>query len=199
MAADWTSGTWTSPPVAVRAAGDGLEVEAVNGSDFWQHTAYGFVHDNGHALLAPFSRSHAVEVSFDLSSLTGLFDQAGLFICAAGAAGADQWIKAGIEVVDDVPHVGAVVTHESSDWSLAPVPDWRGVVTIRLSPMGDGAVIRARTETEGWRTIRVAPLFGDVALEAGPLICAPSRAGLVVTFRDWRLAAPDVDVHADPP
>jgi regulation of enolase protein 1 (concanavalin A-like superfamily) len=195
MAANWTSGTWTTAPVAMRPAGGGIEVEAVNGSDFWQDTLYGFVHNNGHALLAPFSRRHAIEVSFDLSSLTDLYDQAGLFV----RAGADEWIKAGVEFNDGVPHVGAVVTRGSSDWSLSPVPGWRGVVTIRLSPMGDAAVIRARSDTEGWRTIRVAPLFGKSPLEAGPMLCAPSRSGLVVTFRDWRQVPPDVDLHADPP
>ena len=178
----------------MRPIAHGLRVEAVEGSDFWRQTLYGFVHDDGHALLAPFSAAQAIEVSFEISGLTELYDQAGLLV----RAGADMWIKAGIEINDGVPHVGAVVTHGSSDWSLSPVPDWHGVVTIRLSGLGDAAVIRARTGTEPWRTIRVAPLFQDVPLEAGPMLCAPSRSGLVVTFRDWHQGPPDLDLHSDP-
>jgi uncharacterized protein len=194
LTTDWTIGTWTAAPRAVRPDGNGLRVEAVEGSDFWRHTLYGFVHDNGHALLAPFSVNQAIEVAFEMSGLTDLYDQAGIFV----RAGADQWIKAGIEVNDGVPHVGAVVTHGSSDWSLSPVPEWHGVVTIRLSGLGDAAVIRARTETESWRTIRVAPLFHDLPLQAGPMLCAPTRSGLVVTFREWRQAPRDLDLHTDP-
>jgi regulation of enolase protein 1 (concanavalin A-like superfamily) len=195
LTAEWTIGTWTAAPRAVRSDGNSLEVEAVKGSDFWRHTLYGFVHDDGHALLAPFAPSQAIEVAFELSGLTDLYDQAGLLV----RAGADHWIKAGIEINDGVPHVGAVVTHGWSDWSLSPVPEWQGVVTIRLSVLGDGAVIRARTEGEGWRTIRVARMFEGVPLQAGPMLCAPSRSGLVVTFRDWRQAPPDLDLHTDPP
>jgi regulation of enolase protein 1 (concanavalin A-like superfamily) len=32
-----------------------LLVEAVEGSDFWRSTAYGLVHDSGHAFLVDFS------------------------------------------------------------------------------------------------------------------------------------------------
>jgi regulation of enolase protein 1 (concanavalin A-like superfamily) len=154
----WNQGTWTTEPNAARHIGSSLVVEALEGSDFWQRTLYGFDHDNGHALLAPFDRHHGAEVEFELASLTALYDQAGLML----RAGPDRWIKAGVEITDGVAHIGSVVTHQSSDWSLSPVPDWLGgTVTVRASQKNDSVVIRARREEQPWRTIRVAPLFGD--------------------------------------
>jgi uncharacterized protein len=191
----WGEGTWTRPPRSIQRSELGLRVEAEEGSDFWQTTLYGFQHDDGHALLAPFPSAGAVEVSFDLADLTDLYDQAGLLLWT----GSDQWIKAGVEVSDGIPHLGAVVTNGQSDWSLAPVPDWRGTATLRISELSAAVIIRARTDDIGWRTIRVAPMPLGQSLLAGPMLCAPTRAGLQVTFRSWRTTPPDADLHADPP
>lgn len=195
---DWASGAWTQHPAAVTHEGDDLLVAAAEGSDFWRTTHYGFVHDDGHGLLGEWPADSAVEVTFDASSLTGLYDQAGLLLYAGPA----QWIKAGLEMSDGVLHLGAVVTNGVSDWSLAPVPEWVGeLVTIRASHAGvaGGAVVlRARTETSGWRTLRVAPFTAGEAT-AGPMVCAPMRADLEVRFTAWRLAPADADLHEDPP
>ena len=194
----WHDGAWTRDPAAVRTDGELLTVTAVEGSDYWRTTLYGFTHDDGHALLAEWPADAAVEVSFDASSLTELYDQAGIMLYVSR----DRWIKAGVELNDGVPHLGAVVTNGVSDWSLAPVPDWAGeIVTIRASragDAGDAVVLRARAGASGWRTLRVAP-FAGAGASAGPMVCAPTRAGLEVTFTSWRLTEPDADLHEDPP
>ncbi|KRE31167.1 DUF1349 domain-containing protein [Agromyces sp. Soil535] len=195
---EWTAGRWTREPAAVRVEGDDLVVVASEGSDYWRTTHYGFIHDDGHGLLVDWPTDAAVEATFDASSLTGLYDQAGLLL----HVGPEQWIKAGLEVSDGVLHLGAVVTNGVSDWSLAPVPEWGGeVVTIRASRAGvagDAVVLRARTETSGWRTLRVAPFTAGKA-SAGPLVCAPMRADLEVRFTRWVLSPADADLHEDPP
>ncbi|WP_350348253.1 DUF1349 domain-containing protein [Agromyces sp. G08B096] len=196
-AVHWTAGTWTREPVAARIDDDDLVVAAAEGSDYWRTTYYGFLHDDGHGLLTEWPADAAMEVAFDSSALTELYDQAGIFL----RAGEDRWIKAGIELNDGVPHVGAVVTDRVSDWSLAPVPDWAGqVITVRASRSADAVVLRARAGDGPWRTIRVAPFAALPArAEAGPLVCAPMRQGLEVRFTRWVLAAPDADLHEDPP
>jgi regulation of enolase protein 1 (concanavalin A-like superfamily) len=89
-----------------------------------------------------------------------------------------------------------------SDWSLAPVPEWAGQrVTIRASRggvAGDAVTLRARTESSGWRTIRVAPFTAGEAT-AGPMVCAPMRGDLEVRFTSWTLGPADADLHEDPP
>lgn len=197
-AVEWNEGRWTREPASTRPDGSALVVTAVDGSDYWRTTHYGFVHDDGHGLLADWAPGTAVEVSFDASTLTGLYDQAGLLLFA----GEEQWVKAGLEVSDGVLHLGAVVTDGLSDWSMAPVPEWEGrIVTIRASrggTSGDAITLRACTETSGWRTLRVAP-FTAGAAQAGPMICAPMRADLTVRFTRWAFADGDVDLHEDPP
>ena len=195
---EWSAGRWTREPVAARVEGDDLVVGAAEGSDYWRTTHYGFVHDDGHGLLAEWPTDAAFEVTFDASTLTALYDQAGILLFA----GDDQWVKAGLEVSDGVLHLGAVVTNGVSDWSMAPVPEWAGqLVTIRASRggvAGDAVTLRARTEVSGWLTLRVAP-FTAGAASAGPMVCAPMRGDLEVRFTRWSLTPADVDLHEDPP
>ncbi|RKP49887.1 DUF1349 domain-containing protein [Cohnella endophytica] len=192
----WSQGTWTTTPVSAREQHDCLIVVAEHGSDYWEKTLYEFEHRNGHALLAAWEDSHAIEVTFRLASLAELYDQAGVMLWH----GREQWIKAGVELNDGVPHLAVVVTDGYSDWSLSPVPEWVGQeVTIRASRMKDAVIIRARTQDESWRTVRVARFPYPTGKQAGPFLCAPTRAGLEVVFTRWVHTDPDTELHADPP
>ncbi|MEU4301392.1 DUF1349 domain-containing protein [Kitasatospora aureofaciens] len=187
----WHEGSWLNEPENVRIDGTDLLVTARDRSDFWRTTSYGFVRDDGHALLTEFPPGSATEVTF-LADFTALYDQAGLLI----RVDPGTWIKAGVEMSDGLPHVGAVVTHGVSDWSLAPVPDWHGrPVTIRASRTGDAVTIRARCEDGPWRLVRLAPLAPDATATAGPFCCSPERAGLQVRFTRRSQGPADPALH----
>jgi regulation of enolase protein 1 (concanavalin A-like superfamily) len=187
----WTAGRWTNAPVVVTKDGTDLLVQAVEGSDAWRTTAYGFVHSTEHALLAPFEAGAAIEVMFT-AAFAEQFDQAGVFVRATDKV----WVKAGLEYADGVLGAGAVVTNGTSDWSVGAVPEWLGKrVTIRVSRFNDALVVRARAVGEPFRLLRVAPFPVDAPLEAGPCACAPTRSGLTVRFHSWRTAPQDVDLH----
>ncbi|WP_372499708.1 DUF1349 domain-containing protein [Herbiconiux aconitum] len=189
----WSEGVWTTPPAASVVDPDDADllVTAVEGSDAWRTTSYGFVHDTEHALLAPFPQDSAVEVEFT-ADFEGQFDQAGLFLRIAD----DRWVKAGLEFSEGSLQLGAVVTAPTSDWSLAPVPSWKGRrVTIRASRAGDAVTLRARVDDEPLRLVRVLPFPPDAIASAGPLVSAPSRADLTVRFHAWRVTASDATLH----
>ncbi|MEU6162178.1 DUF1349 domain-containing protein [Streptomyces sp. NPDC047130] len=191
---DWDDATWLNPPPATAVDGSGLLVTAREGSDFWRTTSYGFVRDDGHALLTGFPDGAAVEVTF-LARFDTLYDQAGLMV----RVDEDTWIKAGVEMNDGVPHLGAVVTRGLSDWSLAPVPGWRDrPVTVRASRSGDAVTVRARVPEEPWRMVRLAPLDPGAAATAGPFCCSPQRGGLEVRFTRFALGPADAGLHEDP-
>lgn len=187
----WTTGRWTHPPASVHEDGSDLLVEAVEGSDAWRTTAYGFVRDSEHALLAPLEAGDAMEVSFT-AAFSGQFDQAGMFVRASDEA----WVKAGLEYADGVLAVGAVVTNGVSDWSVGPVPGWLDrLVTVRVGRFNDALVVRARVDGESFSLVRVTPFPVGVPLQTGPFVCAPTRRGLVVRFHSWRRVPPDVTLH----
>ena len=171
--------------------GNDLVVTAVEGSDAWRTTSYGFIHDDAHALLAPLPPDTAVEVEFD-ATMDQQFDQAGLFLKVS----ANHWIKAGIEYAYGRPNLGAVVTDQVSDWSSAPVPHWSGRrVTIRASRAGDAVTLRARVGDEPFDFFRLLPLDPTAEVAAGPYLCSPTRPGLTVRFHSWTWTEPDGSLH----
>ena len=186
----WNEGSWTREPVSLSHHGTVLTVEAAAESDWWRTTSYGFIHDDGHALVKEFPNESAIEVTFVLN-YTEQFDQAGIFI----TADSENWIKAGVEFCDGFPQVGAVVTQKNSDWSVAPVAEWMNKeVTIRVSRSGDAVTVRAGINGD-LRLVRVAPLDPSHAWKAGPMFCAPTRAGLKVIFTKWSEGPADSDLH----
>jgi regulation of enolase protein 1 (concanavalin A-like superfamily) len=186
----WSDGHWSREPISQEVGPNFLKVEAAAESDWWRNTSYGFIHDDGHALLKDFPNESAVEVSFILN-YTEQFDQAGIFI----TSGSENWIKAGVEYCDGFPQVGAVVTQVNSDWSVAPVPEWMNKeVTVRVSRSGDALTIRAGIGSD-LRLVRVAPLDPSRMWSAGPMLCAPTRAGLEVTFTQWSEGSADSELH----
>ncbi|MFH8343215.1 DUF1349 domain-containing protein [Streptomyces sp. NPDC018045] len=195
---DWDTDAarWLNPPPEVvrepgPSGGGPLVVTSAEGSDFWRRTGYGFVRDTGHALLTAFPADSAVEVSF-IAAFDELYDQAGVLV----RVDERTWVKAGVEMSDGVPQLGAVVTREWSDWSLAPVPAWAGrEVTVRASRSGDALTVRARREQEPWRMVRLAPLARDAKAFAGPFCCSPQRSGLRVRFIRFATGAADTSLH----
>lgn len=186
----WDDGTWTTPPEEVREDGSDLLVTAREASDFWRTTSYGFVHDDGHGLVAPFPDGSAVEVSF-VADLVEQFDQAGILV----RADEEHWVKAGVEYADGAMQLGAVVTSVVSDWSTGEV-DWAGrVVTVRASRAGDALTVRARVDDEPWKLVRLAPIDPTLPWQAGPMVCGPSRAGLTVRFTSWTTGPADATLH----
>ncbi|MFJ6211732.1 DUF1349 domain-containing protein [Streptomyces sp. NPDC092296] len=188
---DWADATWLNPPPAAEPDADGLLVTARGRSDFWRTTSYGFVRDDGHALLTGLPAGSAVEVTFP-AAFDSLYDQAGVMV----RVDEQTWIKAGIELTDGVPHLGAVVTRGQSDWSLSPVPEWADrQVTVRVSRAGDAITVRARCDQGPWRMVRLAPLAPDAVASAGPFCCSPERDGLKVRFTRFVTGPADKALH----
>ncbi|AXE55224.1 DUF1349 domain-containing protein [Aurantimicrobium sp. MWH-Uga1] len=188
--ADISQGTWLNEPEMVKASAEGLFVTAKNHSDFWRTTSYGFIHNSGHALLNEFPQNTSVEASWVLD-YDQQFDQAGLMIWSDE----ENWIKAGVEYADGAPQLGAVVTREVSDWSVAPVTDWmHKEVHLRMSRQDDALTIRARCAGP-WQLVRVAPLDPQRSWQAGLHLASPTRSGLTVRFTSRAVGPRDASLH----
>lgn len=184
-------GEWLNPPLSAKMTADGFVVLAKEKSDFWQKTSYGFQYNSGHALLNDFPNESAIEASWKLD-YRHQFDHAGLIVYSDET----NWIKAGVEFADGLPQLGAVVTREISDWSVAPVPSWMNKeVHLRFSRSGDALTIRAKSEDE-WQFVRLAPLDPNRYWKVGIFCCSPLRSGLELCFTDLRVGPPDSALHS---
>lgn len=164
--------------------GVGLLVQPSDKTDFWSKTYYDppFVKNDGVTLTykVPLgTNTWSLEVQFSLDA-HNQFDQAGIIVQVDSA----RWMKTGIEYVDGIPRMGAVVTNNYSDWSTQP---WRGETSqykVRVSRIRDSLV--AEYHDKQWNFMRIAHLNDleapDTTISAGPYTCAPTKSGMTTIF-----------------
>jgi hypothetical protein len=178
----WADGmVWRNPPDGIRIAGEALIVATGDRTDFWRETFYGFTHDTGHHLTQAAGPSFTAELRI-LADWQAQYDQAGLMLWADEA----HWVKAGIEYVNGEANLACVVTNGKSDWSQMPLAVPAAGLMLRLNRRGDAVWLQYREDGD-WRMFRLAAFPEGRPAVVGPMACSPSRAGLEVTFRDYRL------------
>ena len=177
--------------MAAREQGSDLVVTAQEGSDAWRLTSYGFVHDSEHALVAPFPADSAMEVEFT-AAFSAQFDQAGIFVRVS----AERWVKAGVEFTDGSPSSALWSPTSGPTGPWRPFPTGRGVgCSSGSAGAGTRSPIRARAQGGPLQLVRVVPFEPELVASAGPFLCAPTRAGLTVSFHAWRRTERDDRLH----
>jgi uncharacterized protein len=173
---------WLNEPPEWSA--EGKEIRLITGSktDFWRKTHYGFIRDNGHFYYERIVGDFVAEVTFR-GEYTALYDQAGLMV----RVDEQTWLKTGIEFVDGVQNLSAVVTRDFSDWSVIPLDVAPSEVTLRISRHLNAFTIDFRLPGTDWRMLRLTYLADDPQTLVGPMAASPDGDGFRATFTDWRL------------
>ena len=175
---------WYNAPSKWTGNGKKLEVTVDPNTDYWRVTHYGFIRDNG-----PFYYQEQ-EGDFEASvRITGnyqeLFHQAGLMVRIDNK----NWIKTGIEYVDGVQNVSAVVTREVSDWSVVPRHDSPKSVWLKLLRKGDFVEIKYSFDGEKFDMLRLAYFPPGVKAQIGVVAAAPGKKSFPVVFEDFQVVA----------
>jgi uncharacterized protein len=188
----WTDTlTWLNPPSATLRNGSSLEVTTAEQTDFWRETFYGYITDNGHALLGPTQGDFTAELSFS-GQYEALYDQAGLML----RADAGHWIKAGVEMTDGQAHFSVVVTNGKSDWSQLAMGSAPDPLAMRVTRHGDAIRVQYRDAGGGWVPVRLAYFPPELPLHVGPMCCSPRRGGFKATFHSFAVGpAISRDLH----
>lgn len=173
---------WLNEPARWRRDGGDLVISPDAGSDFWRLTEYGFIHDNGHALLTPSAGDFTASVTI-AADYRAQFDQAGLMV----RIDERNWLKTGIEHVDGRCFLSAVVTRDFSDWSVAPLDRCPDRLGLRLVRKGETVEIQSSLDGGSFTMLRIAHLPSHAAWSVGPMACAPIEAGFSARFSDFKI------------
>lgn len=179
---------WLNEPKIWETSGDTINLTTEAETDFWQSTYYGFHHDNGHFCFDRVVGDFTAEVSFG-ATYEQLYDQAGLMLRLSER----YWIKAGVEFVDGKCRLATVLTRDLSDWALGPEVERSAMLRLRMTRLKDAICVQwAPAEPAShYETLRLGPIPPDDAI-VGPMSCSPTRAGLVATFKNFRIG-PAID------
>ncbi|WP_371229203.1 DUF1349 domain-containing protein [Roseovarius sp. 2305UL8-3] len=183
--ADFSAGSWLNDPADWAIKNGTLSVTTAEQSDFWRHTHYGFVRDNGHFWQLPAPEFFTATLTFEGDYET-LYDQAGLML----RIDEKNWVKCGIEHSDGMTNFSIVVTRGNSDWSVIGQPLISGPQTVRMT-VANGAIIAHFLTPDGtWRLMRVADFAMTSAARIGPMACSPERSGFKARFLDLTISSP---------
>ena len=108
---------WLSEPDEWSQLRTTVEMRIPPGTDFWRMTKTDECADNAPfyflEMEGDFEVRCKIKANYEASD-----DQAGIMI----REDEENWIKCGFQMIDDVPHMCATVTHDYSDMSMHPLP-----------------------------------------------------------------------------
>jgi regulation of enolase protein 1 (concanavalin A-like superfamily) len=177
VAQSGTEMRWSHEPKQWTAKDGMISATVDPGTDFWRITHYGFIRDNG-----PFyfqEQTGDFEASVHVTGkYRELYHQAGLMV----RVDEKNWIKTGIEYVNGVQNVSAVVTREFSDWSVVPRTDSPESVWLRLKRQGNFVQIEYSFDGSKYEMLRLAYFPPDVKVQIGMVAAAPGKENFAVRF-----------------
>lgn len=173
---------WYSKPAKSVLSHNGLTMTVDPGTDYWRVTHYGFIRDNGPFYYAEQTGDFEASVKIT-GAYKELFHQAGLMVRIDNK----NWIKTGIEYVDGVQNVSAVVTRFVSDWSVVPRHDSPKSVWLKLLRKGDYVQVSYSFDGKKFDMLRLAYFPPKVKAMIGMVAAAPGKQSFNVVFEDFKV------------
>ena len=102
---------------------------------------------------------------------------------------AETWLKCGIEFVEGVQYVSAVVTRGFSDWSVVPLPGSPAALWLRLVRTGPAIEISYALDGSNYTMLRLTYLTEAERVQVGPMCAAPQGPGFPATFEQFSVQA----------
>ncbi|MCX6215902.1 DUF1349 domain-containing protein [Spirosoma sp.] len=171
---------WYNKPGIWSEEKDTVFMRVAGGTDFWRVTHYDFIRDNGHFYYQEESGDFVASVKVT-GQYKALYDQAGLML----RLDEQNWIKTGIEYVDELQNVSAVVTRQFSDWSVSPQTHHPESIYLRLTRQGDSVRIDYSFDDFTYQLLRLAYFPPDVPVQIGLMAAAPDGNGFDVAFEQF--------------
>lgn len=181
----WSKGSWINSPREKSFEDDKLTFETSENTDFWRKPLNGSARDSGHFFGMDAGSSFTAELRVQ-STYKCLYDQAGIMV----RIDEENWLKAGIEVLDGQMMLSSVLTVGKSDWATAVYQADASDFWLRVTIESGVVRLQISSDKKSWQLMRSAPFPFSENYLVGPMACTPKRGGLKVTFSDWKLSPP---------
>lgn len=176
---------WLNQPAQWSHSDDRILVTTAPKTDFWRKTHYGFIRDDGHFYYQEVTGNFTAEVK-----ITGqyqvLYDQAGLMV----RENETTWLKCGIEYVENVQNVSAVVTRDFSDWSVVPLLQPPVSLWLRVQRRAEAIEVQYSLDGEQYQMLRLAYLTQAETVQVGLMAASPQGEGCEITFELFKITQP---------
>ena len=151
-------------------------------SDFWRKTHYGFTFDNGSFYFTKCKQDFEVTVKITGEYQTQ-YDQMGIMI----RIDEKIWVKTGIEYVNNQINISAVVTHDTSDWSMIKLNSSPQSVWIKVIRESDTLEIYYSLDNKSYQMMRLAYFPENKSCMVGLMAASPKGNGFKAVFEEFAL------------
>ncbi|PHJ60119.1 hypothetical protein VF14_11850 [Nostoc linckia z18] len=173
---------WYNKPQTWNIQDGTIKITSSQNTDFWRKTFHGYIRDNGHFYCKQVSGDFTAQVKIS-GEYKEQYDQAGLMV----RLDETNWLKCGIELIDNVQHVIAVVTHDYSDVSLVPMLDNPAAIWMRVNRRGSALQVFYSLERENYTMFRMAYLTLVETVSVGIMCASPNGNGFPVNFEEFNI------------
>jgi regulation of enolase protein 1 (concanavalin A-like superfamily) len=171
---------WYNEPSHWQADGATVTITSGPQTDFWRMTHNGQINDNGHFYFQPVSGDFVAEVKVS-GNFADQYDQAGLMI----RVDAKTWLKCGLEILDGVQRIGAVVTRDFSDWSLQVLETAPSAFWLRIVRHSATFEVYFSLNGADFSMIRQAYLSDSETVSVGLMTASPIGDGFTSTYEGF--------------
>lgn len=151
-------------------------------TDFWRKAHYGFTVDDGPFYYATYGGEFEAKVKITGKYKT-TFDQMGMMI----RIDHENWIKAGVEYVDGLQNVSAVVTHGTSDWSVVRLNQAPESIWIKAVRRLDAVEIFYSLDDKEYIMMRTCWLQDNCPVMVGLMGACPDGEGFTAIFEHFQV------------
>lgn len=173
---------WLNEPAYYSIVDEKITVRTSPTTDFWRVTHYDFIRDNGHFYFNSIETDFIAEVKIS-GNYKDQYDQAGIMI----RIDQNNWIKTGIEYVDNTQQLSAVVTRDYSDWSVSPLEVLPRPLYLRVERRSEAIRISYSGTGSEYTLLRLAYFPVVPRLQVGLMCASPDGEGYEVVFENYQV------------
>ncbi|WP_414514460.1 DUF1349 domain-containing protein [Nostoc sp. PCC 9305] len=173
---------WYNEPPVWEVKDKAIAITSGAKTDFWRETHYGFIRDNGHFFYQKIQGDFIAEVKIS-GQYQDLYDQAGLMVRLDEL----NWLKCGIEFVNGVQQVSAVVTRNYSDWSVIPMPQNPSAIWVRVTRRSTAIEVEYSLNGTEYTMLRLAYLTPVETVSVGVMCASPEGNGFQTRFEKFQI------------
>lgn len=168
---------WFNEPEKWEVKNNSLSMFVTPKTDYWRISHYGFTVDDGPFYYGTYGGEFEAKVKLT-ADYKARFDQTGLMI----RLNEKQWIKAGVEFVDGVMNVSAVVTDTKSDWSVLSLGKKVPFVWVKAVRRLDAIELFYSLDDKNYVMYRNAPFKDNIPVQVGVMAASPDGEGFNAQF-----------------
>jgi regulation of enolase protein 1 (concanavalin A-like superfamily) len=173
---------WFNEPQSWKAAQKSLTLFVTPKTDYWRITHYGFTVDDGPFYYSLQGGEFEAKVKITGEYKTR-YDQMGLML----RIDETTWIKTGIDYVDEVMNVSAVVTNEKSDWSVLQLTEKPKSIWVKAVRRLDAVEISYSLDDRDYKMIRLAYFPAMKPVMVGMVAASPDGDGFNALFEGFEI------------